>query len=280
MALYFYQAFSKDGKKVSGYLDAASSVGVREKLMQQGIYPISIVPAQEHGSSWWRSLFVRTISVKEKILFTSQLAVLLKAGVPLLQSLELLVEQFTGSARSMLVSIKDEVKQGTSLADALKQYPKSFDQIYVQLVRAGEASGKLELILERLTSYLERREELRKRITGALTYPVMQLGFSVLIVGALLYWVVPGMTASIKEMSDKPLPLPTRMLMAISALFTSYIWIVAPVIIVLISAFLYWRSTKRGAYLDRCHQIPHTDFKLFCAHERDSAILLHTWLAA
>jgi len=248
MALYFYQAFSKEGKKVSGYLDAASVTNVREKLMQQGVYPITIMPAQEHASSWWRSLFVRTISVKEKILFTSQLAVLLKAGVPLLQALELLVEQFTGNARSMLISIKDDVRQGTSLADALKHYPKSFDQIYVQLVRAGEASGKLELILERLTSYLERREALRKRVTGALTYPLMQLGFSVLIVAALLYWVVPGMTASIKEMSDKPLPLPTRILMAISMLFTSYLWIVAPVIIALVAIFFYWRSTKRGAY--------------------------------
>lgn len=249
MALYFYQAFSKEGKKVSGYLDASSAANVKDKLVQQGMYPITITPAQEHKASWWRGLFVRSLSVKDKILFTSQLAVLLKAGIPLLQALELLVEQFTGTMHSMLVAIKDEVKQGTSLADALKQYPKSFDQIYVQLVRAGEASGKLELILERLTSYLERREELRKRVSGALTYPIMQLVFSVVVVAALLYWVVPGMTSSIKEMSDKPLPLPTRMLMSISTVFTSYLWVLIALVVVVLGSFLYWRSTKQGAYL-------------------------------
>ena len=247
MALYFYQAFSKEGKKVSGYLDAASDNQVKEKLVQQGLYPITIMPAESQAAAGWRSWFVRGMSVKEKILFTNQLAVLLKAGVPLLQSLELLIDQFKGATRSMLVAIKDDVKQGTSLAEALKQYPKSFDQIYVQLVRAGEASGKLEFILDRLTGYLERRETLRKRISGALAYPLMQLGLAVLVVSALLIFVVPGMAEQFTE-SEQKLPLPTAILLALSNFATGYWWLAAIIVFVITSAYLYWRSTKNGAY--------------------------------
>ncbi len=247
MALYFYQAFSKEGKKVSGYLDAASDLQVKDKLMQQGMYPITIMAADKQATSGWRSWFIKGMSVKEKILFTNQFAVLLKAGVPMLQSLELLIDQFKGTTRSMLVAIKDDVKQGTSLADALKHYPKSFDQIYVQLVRAGEASGKLEFILERLVSYLERRESLRKRISGALTYPAMQLGLAVVVVGALLVFVVPSMAEQFTEGGQK-LPLPTAILMALSNFVLGYWWLIAVVIFVIVAAYLYWSSTKKGAY--------------------------------
>ena len=134
------------------------------------------------------AILSKKITIKEKILFTRQLAVLLKSGVPLLQALELLIEQFEGSVRSMLISIKDEVKEGISFADALKKYPKAFDNIYVQLVRAGEASGKLEVILERLTAYIERRQEIRKRIRSALTGPIIQLVVAVVVVTCIAYF--------------------------------------------------------------------------------------------
>ena len=127
----------------------------KEQLSKQGIYPISLAPSsQEALLPWYKRIFQKKITPKEKILFTKQLVVLLKSGIPLLQALELLIEQFEGNMRSMLIAIKDEVKEGISFADALKKYPKVFDNIYVQLVRAGEASGKLEVILERLTAYL------------------------------------------------------------------------------------------------------------------------------
>jgi len=246
MALYFYKALSKTGKRVSGTIDAPSSHAAKESLASQGLYPTEIVPeGQKVAGSWWRSLFVKSLKPKEKILFTKQLAVLLKSGVPLLQALELLVEQFEGSTRTMLVAIKDNVKQGTSLADALKQYPKSFEPIYVQLVRAGEASGKLEVILERLTSYLERKEEMGKRIRGALTQPVMQLGMAVLVVGFLLVFVVPTMTENFKE-SGKELPATTRFLVGLSALLTNYFVFILGAAIGLVLIFNYWKSTPNG----------------------------------
>lgn len=247
MALYFYQAYSKDGKKVTGTIDAPSVQTAKEQLSKQGIYPISIAPGtQESALPWWKKLFSKNIGLKEKILFTRQLAVLLKSGVPLLQALELLIEQFEGNVRTMLVNIKDEVKEGISFADALKKYPKTFDNIYVQLVRAGEASGKLEIILERLTAYLERRAEIRKRIRSALTGPVIQLVVAVLVVSALLLFVVPSMEENFAS-QGKELPFATRILLGISKIFTQYyLWLLAALILGYI-AFRYWKSTPAGA---------------------------------
>jgi type II secretory pathway component PulF len=248
MALYFYQAFSKDGKKITGTVDAPSLQVAKEQLSKQGIYPTSVtLSSQEAALPWWKRAFTRSITPKEKILFTKQLAVLLKSGVPLLQALELLTEQFEGSLKTMLVNIKDEVKEGISFADALKKYPKAFDNIYVQLVRAGEASGKLETILDRLTSYLERRAEIRKRVRAALTGPVIQMIVAVVVIAVLLYFVVPSMAENFAE-AGQELPVTTQILLSISSLFTNYLWLVALISIIGYLAFRWWKSTPSGAY--------------------------------
>jgi len=247
MALFVYQAYSKDGKKITGTIDAPSLQLAKEQLSKQGIYPISLAPGTpESAIPWYKRLFTKRITAKEKILFTKQLAVLLKSGVPLLQALELLIEQFEGTLRIMLVSIKDEVKEGISFADALKKYPKVFDNIYVQLVRAGEASGKLEVILERLTAYLERRAAIAKRIRSALMGPIIQLIVAVAVVSILLIFVVPSMAENFAS-QGKELPLSTEILLAISSIFTKYYWVVALLLIAIIIGWRYWKSTPTGA---------------------------------
>lgn len=247
MALYLYQAFSKDGKKVTGTIDAPTSQAAKEQLSKQGIYPISIaLGTQEATLPWWRRLFAKNLTIKEKILFTRQLAVLLKSGVPLLQALELLIEQFEGNIRNMLIAIKDEVKEGISFADALKKYPKAFDNIYVQLVRAGEASGKLEVILERLTDYLERQQDIRKRIRSALTGPIIQLVVAVVVVSALLIYVVPTMAENFAT-QGKELPISTEILLGLSTIFTRYYLFVIIFLVLGYLAFRYWKSTPTGA---------------------------------
>lgn len=247
MALYFYRAFSKEGKKVSGYIDASSSARVKEQLTKQNLFPVSIsVARNEIKQAWWRRIFSRGISTKEKILFTKQLAILLKSGVPLLQALELLVDQFTGQLRTILISVKDDIKEGSSFADALKKYPRIFSNIYVQLVRAGEASGKLEVILERLTTYLERRETIRKRIRAALAYPIMQLVVAALVVIVLLAYVVPQMAENFSS-QKQTLPAPTQFLISLSHFLTSHYIIILVSLIIIILAFRYWRGTPSGA---------------------------------
>lgn len=246
MALYFYQAFNKGGEKKSGYLDAPSTQNIREMLVKQGLYPVIIKPASEgQREPFFKRIFGSGISFKEKILFTKQLSILLKAGVPLLQALELLTEQFEGATRSMLISIKDDIKGGATFADSLKKYSKTFDAIYVQLVRAGEASGKLDTILERLTSYLERREEVSKKVKGALRYPLIQLGFAVAIVFGLMWGVVPQMAKTFAT-QKKELPGTTKILMSMSNVVVNHALLMLLIIGGLIGGFIYWKSTPAG----------------------------------
>lgn len=245
MALYQYAAFSKEGKRVRGTLDAPSVASVKEQLVRQNLFPISIELKQLEAAGWFSWIFTRSVSTKDKILFTKQLAILLKSGVPLLQSIELLTEQFTGQFNSMLVAIKDDLRQGSSLAEGLNKYPRTFETIYVQLVRAGEASGQLEVILERLTQYLERRDALRARVAAAVRNPLIQLGFIGLVVVGMLIFVVPTLVENFAS-QGKILPLPTRILMFISNLLTRYYILLGVGIVLLISAYKFWKATPSG----------------------------------
>ncbi len=249
MALFAYQAFSKEGKKVQGTIDASTVEGAREQLGKMGMYPISIEPAREEvGVGWGRflQLFRRRVTPKEKILFTKQLAVLLKAGVPLLQALELLIDQFSGRMRTILIDLKDGIKEGQSLAEGLARYPKIFDTTYVQLVRAGEATGKLEIILERLIDFMERREAIVKQVKAALRYPMIQLSVVVLVVIALLTFVLPNLAETFASQGVE-LPWTTRFLLGLSGILTSYWYIILGLLIILILLFRYWKSTPNGA---------------------------------
>jgi len=246
MALYFYQAFSKEGKKISGVLDAPSESAVIQMLGQKGAYPIKIQPAAGKKIGFFRRLFQRKITVKDKILFTNQLAVLIKSGVPLLNALELLIEQFEGRLKLIVISLKDDIKEGMSFADSLKKFPTVFPNIYVQLVRAGEASGNLEVILERLVQYMERRETIKKRVTAALTYPMIQLIVAIVVVAVLMIFVVPQMVEGLKGTGQK-LPAATQFLITVSNFFKNYFFFILIGIIAIIIGFKYWKSTQSGA---------------------------------
>lgn len=248
MALYIYQAYSKEGKKIKGTLDAGTEEAVRESLIKNGIYPFSIVIAQDLAGqiSWYRRIFQGAVTLKDKILLTKQLAVLLKAGVPLLQAIELLIEQFQGRMRSILINIRDGIKEGRSFTEGLAKFPKVFDTIYVQLVRAGEASGKLESILERLVEYMERRAAIVKKIKGALSYPMIQLGIVVLVVIGLLTFVVPQIAGTFQS-QGQTLPGTTRVLIAVSDALRNHYLLILGVLGVITALFMYWKSTAQGS---------------------------------
>jgi len=249
MALYFYQAFSKDGKRISGYIDAATTGGVREQLSQQGLFPtkIEIKVDQTAKLPWYKRLFVAKVTLKDILFFTKQLSILLKAGIPLVQALDLLTEQTEGALQNIVVFLRDNIKEGKSLADGLSQYPKVFDKIYIQLVRAGEATGKLEIILDRLNDYLVRRAEIKKRIASAMRYPMIQLGVIILVVVVLLKQVVPAIAINFSSMKAN-LPLPTQMLFSLSHFVTEYYLFLLIFLIIIVGSFIAWKSTKSGAY--------------------------------
>jgi type IV pilus assembly protein PilC len=246
MALYRYEAFSKDGKKTKGTVDAASLAAVREQLTRQGLFIVAISAILEGQENFFARLFGRGVSAKEKILFTKQLSILLKSGIPMLQAFELLTEQFTGKLHSMIIAIKDMIKEGSSLADALSKYPRTFEMLYVQLVRAGEASGKLDMILERLVQYLERKQALDKKIKGALQMPMIQLIVALLVVGVLMIFVVPMMVKNFMS-QGKELPGPTKLLMAISSFMVNNVVLVLITLAVVVVSFQYWKLTARGS---------------------------------
>lgn len=247
MALYSYQAYAKDGKKISGTIDAPSEDSVRQQLLKQNTYPISIELAKTplESIAWYRRLFQRSVSLKDKILFTKQLAVLLKSGVPLLQSLDLLTDQFEGKLKSILINVRDDIKEGRSLAQGLSNYPNVFDTIYVQLVRAGEASGKLEIVLEKLVDYMERRAAIIKRVKSAMTYPLIQLFVAGIVVVALVIFVVPKFAKTFQQ-QQRELPGSTRLLMAISSFLSNHYLLLLGIIIGFIALFKYWKSTDAG----------------------------------
>lgn len=249
MALYFYRAFSKDGKKVSGYLDASTMHAVKEQLLKTGLYPTSISSATEGYKTKFSifSIFKPKISLKDKVFFTKQLSVLLKSGIPILQALDLLTEQTSGALKNIVISLKENIKEGKSFAEGLLKFPRTFDSIYVQLVRAGEATGKLESILERINEYLLRTQEIQKKVKGALRYPIIQLVVIFVVVIGLLTFVVPTITKAFSEIEIE-LPITTRILMAISDIFLSYYYIIAIVIGIIYGAYWLFKSSAYGSY--------------------------------
>jgi type II secretory pathway component PulF len=248
MALYSYQALSREGKRVSGQVDASSVAQARELIVRKSLYPTDIVLMEQTAlQGWsWQNLFVRSISSKDKIFFTKQLAVLLKSGTPLLQSLELLIEQTEGRLRSITIELKDDIKEGRSLADGLSKYPKVFDTTYIQLVRAGEASGRLEVILDRLTEFLERRQLISNKVRSALRGPLINLAIIGVVVMVLLSYVVPTIAQTFTS-QGAVLPGPTRFLLGLSYVIRKYYWLYGGVIVGLFFLYRAWRKTSRGA---------------------------------
>lgn len=248
MPLYRYDSYNRSGGKASGTIDAASIAAAKEQLRAQGLMPIVVSEVKGEGSqSFFAGLFEKPVDAKQVILFTKQLAVLLRSAIPLLQAIELLVDQFEGKFRRVLISIKDAIKNGEPLAKELAKHPKIFSNVYIQLVKAGEASGKLEPILERLVSYLEHSEETKKKVTKAMRQPLITLTFAILVVVGLLTVLVPKLTAMFTKMG-KELPLPTQILIAVSNFLTNNFTSAAVGLAVSGLIFVYWKSTPKGRY--------------------------------
>jgi type II secretory pathway component PulF len=244
MALYNYEAYSRDGKKMSGSQEAASTHAVREALTKQGFYPTKVVPAQG-GIFSVGGLFERSISIQDKLFFTKQLSTLLKAGVPLADALSLLITQSQGRLKRIVSAMRDDLTEGRSFGDALSRHSDVFENIYIQLVRAGEAGGNLEQVLDQLESYIERQQELQKAVRGALRYPMIQLSVIIVVAILMVVFIVPRIVNSLAGEGD--LPLPTRILMGIANFFGSHYLILIVFAIAGYIGFRFWKRTRQGA---------------------------------
>lgn len=232
---FIYKAKKGPAEVVEGEIDAENEEAVLVKISAWGLIPIKIYPAAGQApakpgtvvSEAKVSLGARDrikVSYKDLNIFTRQFAILLKASVPLLRIFEILQTQSHNTKfRAVLKDIQDFLRQGSSLSDALSQYPRIFSQMYISMVHAGEVSGTLDQVLLRLSEFAEREAEVRSRVQSAFVYPLFLLGMGIMTVFILLTFVMPRMISLFADLGTQ-LPLPTRIIIAISHFCQSY-WI-------------------------------------------------------
>jgi general secretion pathway protein F len=252
MPVYEYTAIDAGGKKVKGSIDADSVRGARQKLRSKKIFPTDIREgiAQSKNKSQDVTRYIQSnrISPKDLSVMTRQLATLLGAGLPLVSALSALSDQ-TDSAlnKRICIDIKERVEEGSTLASSLKQFPKSFPRLYINMVNSGEASGKLDAVLANLADYLESQIALRHKIRSATTYPILMLCFSVLVILALFVVVIPKLV-DMFEQQGLLLPLPTRVMIVISNMLVSYWWLVPFALIGLVAGVRAYYAQEQGRY--------------------------------
>lgn len=254
MPIYEYNALDIKGKNVTDIIDADSMSAARQKLRSANIYPTSIkevydtVSKQDIKLSFLPKIFSPKVKQAELAMMTRQLATLIGAGFPLVSAIYTLIPQ-TGSHifKQILSQIKDSIEEGTSFAEALSQYPDTFSEMYINMVRSGESSGTLELVLERLADINEKQHKLNNRIRSALTYPVLMLVLGVFVLYFLLAYVVPRITSIFTDM-DQVLPAPTRFLIAASELFKSGWWVILIGILMVFIGINRLKKSEKGRY--------------------------------
>ena len=191
--------------------------------------------------------FLGRVKLEDITVMTRQLSTLVGASIPLVESLSALYEQTESPAMKKTVAqVRDAVNEGLSFADALAQHKRVFSDLYVNMVRSGEASGALDVVLLRLAEFLEGQHRLRSKVGAALIYPVVLFAVSVIVLFYLLTSVVPKMVSMFESM-EQVLPLPTRILIGVSDFLGMTWWIIASVAIAAVVLFLRWRRTERGA---------------------------------
>lgn len=221
MPVYEYRGVTAGNRAARGLVNAESARAARLRLRAQGVFPTHIALGRTGSGlgdllSRLRLPQLRRIPDLDMALFSRQLATLLGAGVPLVESLSALTEQVENERlKKVIGSVRETVNHGSTLADAMGEHPYAFGELYRAMVRAGETSGALELVLMRLADYTEGQMELRNKITNAMVYPVIMIVVSLIVTGVLLVWVIPTITQLLRDM-DQPLPLLTVMVMAVS----------------------------------------------------------------
>jgi type IV pilus assembly protein PilC len=254
MPKFRYAAKNAEGKKMTGTVIAQDENDAVGELRKQNLVVLTVKQELDLRGKGFLSLGGSRaprprVKRDDLVVFTRQLATMINAGIPLLEALDILSEQADDKGfQFVLSSIVDEIRSGTDFSTALGQHPKIFERIYVNMVRAGEASGQLDEILNRLASYQEASAALRREIIGAMTYPVISLCLVLGITGFLLIFVVPQFETIFKSFENLKLPAITQLLLTISLFLKSYFIFVVLGVIVLIILFFMYKKTDRGEW--------------------------------
>ncbi len=248
LTTFQWEGVDKKGKKIKGEMDAASVAFVNAMLRRQGISPVRV-----------KKRAVALFSVKKKItpkdvsIFTRQLATMVSAGIPLAQAFEIVGKGHENpSMRALITAVRTDIESGTSMTDSLSKHPLYFDELYCNLVRAGEAAGILDAILDKLAIYKEKIESIKGKIKSALFYPTAVIVVAFLITSVLMIFVIPQFESLFKGFGAD-LPAFTKLVIDISDVFKSYWWAIFGSIIgsVMFFGYSYKRSMKMQHTMDR-----------------------------
>src|SRR6476469_7059606 len=214
---FLWEGVDRNNKPMRGELRAASETVATTNLRRQGIRVLKIKRQSFRGG--------RSISDKDMTFFTRQLATMLKAGVPLLQSFDIIARGHSNARFSrLMLDLKNKVETGSSLSQAFREYPKYFDQLYCNLVEAGETAGMLDAILERLATYKEKILAIKRKIKSALFYPVSVVVVAIVVIWVIMIWVIPAFKQVFTSFGAN-LPAPTLIVMGISDFFVTWWWL-------------------------------------------------------
>ncbi|MBN1225871.1 MAG: type II secretion system F family protein, partial [Deltaproteobacteria bacterium] len=248
MPVYEYLGLNPAGKTLKGIIDADNAAVARQKLRGDGIFPVDVkeTTSKVKGIQNDSVSFFRRVRPKDVYAFTRQLSTLLGAGVPLVASLDALLSQSSNQIlKKIIAQVKESVNQGNSLASALSQHPKTFSNLYVNMVHSGESSGSLDVVLERLAEFGENQQALRGRFKAALAYPLFMSLIGILVLFFLITFIVPNITKVFVEMHHT-LPLPTLILINVSNFMLSFWWVFVLILIGLL--VIVKRAVKRPKF--------------------------------
>jgi general secretion pathway protein F len=228
LPLYRYKAVAPTGETQEGDMEALSQAAVIERLQAMALIPIRVeeTASRADASSSGLGLFgKKSVSQDDVAVFTQELATLLKAGLPLDRCLEILIGLSANElVRALMSEMREEVRGGAALSKAMEAHPEVFSRFYLNMIRAGEAGGALDVVLQRLNEFMERSRELKETVKSALIYPAILVSVAVLSVAVLLMWVVPQFSQMFEE-SGKALPLPTQVVIALGDAVRNYWWV-------------------------------------------------------
>jgi general secretion pathway protein F len=247
--VFHYEAVDAQEKKSRGIVEADTPREARMKLMDRNLFLMNIKQVGEEKAKAQVSFWERVLSrkkVSELSLVTRQFATLLKAGIPVADALNALVEQVENPKLNIVFrDLREKVNQGMTLEDALRAHPRYFDPFYVNMIRVGETSGNLDEVLSRLSVYLQKHNRTRAKVSAAMVYPVVMLVIGILVATFLVTFVVPKITGVLSE-AGRVLPTPTLILMGISGFIVSYWWLVILIALGLLMAYRGIAKTTGG----------------------------------
>ncbi|MBW1989225.1 MAG: type II secretion system F family protein, partial [Deltaproteobacteria bacterium] len=248
MPVYIWEGKNKANFRQKGEFEAPDENAVKLHLKRLGVTPTKI---KKKPKDLFENVAMFQPKVKEEdvIIFARQFSTMIDAGLPLIQCLEILYsQQENPTFKKMLRDIKESVESGATLADSLRKYPKQFDDLFVNMVAAGEIGGILDTILQRLAAYMEKTAELKSKVKGALTYPIIVVIVAALVVAVILVFVIPVFEKMFADFGSA-LPAPTQIVVNLSKFVKSKILYLIGAVVVLVIAFRRLVATEKGRYI-------------------------------